>query len=103
MAAVESQTKAEKKAQKEVEFSGGNEYIGAIRENINKADDMDASGIDSALSAMDVGECCRARGGEAGGTCLGEYIQPAVCFCTQAPPIRLDTCRTISEHPPTSL
>lgn len=54
MAAMEAQTKAEKKAKKEIEASGGNEYIGAIRENTNKSDEVDASGVDSAIAALDI-------------------------------------------------
>lgn len=65
MAAMEAKAKEEKKAAKEVEVTGGNEYIGALRENINKdLDSVDASGIDGALSALDVG--CAAAGGTSG-------------------------------------
>jgi hypothetical protein len=68
MAAMEAKAKSEKKAKKEIDASGGNEYIGAIRENVNKSEEIDASGLDSAIAALDVGAC---RGGAMGGGWLG--------------------------------
>ncbi|EOD19839.1 hypothetical protein EMIHUDRAFT_458662 [Emiliania huxleyi CCMP1516] len=55
MAAMEEQKKAEKKKQKQIEATGGNEYIGAVHENTNRAEGVDASGIDDAIAALDVG------------------------------------------------
>lgn len=71
---MEAQAKTEKKAKKEIDASGGNEYIGAIRENVNKSEEVDASGLDSAIAALDVGACLlrggerRGRGGERRGS-----------------------------------
>jgi hypothetical protein len=66
MAAVDAQAKTEKKAKKEIDASGGNDYIGVIRENANQSEEVDASGLDSAIAALEVGAC---RGG--GLSCSG--------------------------------
>ena len=51
MAAAE---KAEKKKKKAIEDSGGNDYIGELTENTNKADGISGSGVDDAMAALDL-------------------------------------------------
>ncbi|KAL1530278.1 hypothetical protein AB1Y20_001190 [Prymnesium parvum] len=48
----EEEAKAKAKEKKEVERSGGNDYMGALVENTNKEDDISASGIEDAISAL---------------------------------------------------
>ena len=55
MAALKEKEKEEKKAKIEIAKSGGNEYIGVLHENDNKSEGIDASGIDAAVAALDVG------------------------------------------------
>lgn len=52
----EDEAKEKAKAKKEMEKSGGNEYIGALSENTNKEDDVSASGIEDAINALGVDE-----------------------------------------------
>jgi len=52
MAKAEEDAKAKAKAKKEIEKSGGDDYIGVIKANTNKEDDVDVSGIDDAIAAL---------------------------------------------------
>jgi len=54
MAEQEAAQKAEKKKKQEIIVSGGNDYMGELKANDNKLDDIDASGIDDAISALSV-------------------------------------------------
>ena len=54
MKAMEEKKKGEKKEAIEIAKSGGNEYIGVLKENDNKSSAIDASGIDGAIAALDV-------------------------------------------------
>jgi len=55
MKALKDKEKEEKQKNIDIEKSGGNDYIGVLMENDNKKDGIDASGIDEALGALDVG------------------------------------------------
>jgi hypothetical protein len=55
MAAAKEKEKEDKQRKTEIEKSGGNEYIGVLKANDNKSGDVDASGIDAAIGALDVG------------------------------------------------
>lgn len=54
LAKAEAEAKAKKKEKMEIDMSGGNDYMGALRENDNKSSEVDASGIDSAIAALAV-------------------------------------------------
>ena len=43
-----------KKEEKAIEKSGGNEYMGVLMENDNKKQGIDASGIDDAITALEI-------------------------------------------------
>ena len=55
MAAAKEKEKEEKQRKIDIEKSGGNEYIGVLQANDNKSAGVEASGIDAAISALDVG------------------------------------------------
>lgn len=48
----EEEAKAKAKAKKEIEKSGGNDYMGKLAENTNKEEDITASGIEDAIAAL---------------------------------------------------
>ena len=52
--AAKVMAEAEAKAKKEIAKSGGTDYMGALAENTNSLDDVDASGIDAAVAALEV-------------------------------------------------
>ena len=54
MKMAQEKEKAAKKEAIEVAKSGGNEYIGVLRENDNKTEGIDASGVDDAIAALDI-------------------------------------------------
>lgn len=54
MAALKAKEKEDKQKKIDIAKSGGNEYIGVLKENTNKEEDIDASGIDGALDALSV-------------------------------------------------
>ena len=54
MAAIKAKEKEAKEKKIAIEKSGGNEYIGELKENDNKSKGVDASGIDDALDALSV-------------------------------------------------
>ena len=60
MAAAKAKTKAAAAEKKEMEESGGNEYIGALRANENRSEELDASGVDAAIEAL--AECSTSTG-----------------------------------------
>ncbi len=55
MASAKQKEKEKAQEQREIAESGGNEYIGVLRENDNRAESIDASGIEAAIEALDVG------------------------------------------------
>ena len=65
MAAAKEKEATKKKEEKEIAASGGNEYIGVLMENDNKKTGIDASGIDDALTALDI--ATSGGGGSSGG------------------------------------
>ena len=56
MAALKEKEKAAKQEKIDIERSGGNAYMGVLKDNDNKAESIDASGIDSAIGALSVDE-----------------------------------------------
>lgn len=54
LADAEAKSKADAKKKKEIAKSGGNDYMGALAENNNSLDAIDASGIDAAVAALDM-------------------------------------------------
>mmetsp|Transcript_11321 Transcript_11321/g.18943 ORF Transcript_11321/g.18943 Transcript_11321/m.18943 type:complete len:217 (+) Transcript_11321:14-664(+) len=50
----DEKAKADAKLKKQIEASGGNEYVGLIQENTNRDDGIDASGVDAAIGALDM-------------------------------------------------
>lgn len=54
MARLEESSKAEEEKKKEMKAKGGNEYMGVLEANTNKADDIDASGVDDAIAALEL-------------------------------------------------
>jgi len=54
MAKLEAEQKSKKKEKKAVEVSGGNEYIGVLAENENRADTISGSGVDDAIAALTI-------------------------------------------------
>ena len=62
MAKAKEAEKAKAAAKREVEESGGNEYMGALRTNDNRAEGVDASGIEAAIEALDVAASCGTPG-----------------------------------------
>ena len=74
MKAMEEKKKAEKKEAIEIAKSGGNEYIGVLKENDNKSDAIDASGIDGAIAALDVAGSSSSGGGD------GKKVNAKVLF-----------------------
>jgi hypothetical protein len=65
MAKVNAAKAEEAKRKKEIAASGGNEYMGALRENDNKAAEISASGLDEAIGALELAS--GGGGGAAGG------------------------------------
>ena len=53
MAALKAKEKEAKQKKIDIEKSGGNEYIGVLRENDNKSKEIDGSGIDGAINALE--------------------------------------------------
>ena len=56
MAAAKAKEKEEKQKKFDIEKSGGNEYIGVLTTNDNRAEGIDASGVDAAIDALSLGE-----------------------------------------------
>ena len=54
MAKLEAEQKSKKKEKKAVEVSGGNEYIGVLAENENRAETISGSGVDDAIAALTI-------------------------------------------------
>lgn len=54
MEAMKAKEKAAKQEKIDIEKSGGNEYMGVLGANDNRSDAIDASGIDDALSALEL-------------------------------------------------
>ena len=65
MAAIKAKEKEAKEKKIAIEKSGGNEYIGELKENDNKSKGVDASGIDDALDALSVATSSSSGGGPA--------------------------------------
>ena len=65
MAKMAEAEKAKKKEQKEIEDSGGNEYIGVLAPNENKSDAISGSGLDDAIGALEL-----ASGGSSSGAAV---------------------------------
>lgn len=63
MAAAKEKEKAAKKEEKAIKDSGGNEYMGVLMENDNKKADITASGIDDALTALEIAGGSSGQGG----------------------------------------
>lgn len=56
MARLEQDTKEKEKKKKEMKVKGGNDYMGVLEENNNKLEDIDASGVDNAIAALEIAD-----------------------------------------------
>ena len=54
MAKAKAKEEEEKKKKKAIESSGGNDYMGELRENDNRSEAISASGLDDAIGALDL-------------------------------------------------